>query len=629
MNDFSPFSTLPEPWKIWLSQPGVVAIITDTDGQILYISPSFEKIFSLSSKKYIGKRIQDFFHLPLSSWNIDKIGSTWLTNHAWLCIDNTWFWVYVEGIKPASFPWGNVILFLIHNLSPYLEEEAFFHFFKIFTERVEDAIFLMNRDIILACNESATSIFRTPTSQIIGRSVLDLSPPFQADGSSSKKLAYEYIQRALNGDIFSFTWIHSSADGSYTFPTRVNLSKIEFNNQSYLFTIVHDLKNENAWIEKIETQNELLQKINRYAVLFNLQPYEKILDTVVKFYEELFPGVLVIINKYDPIKKTFLIWHSNLALLHFKYFQRIINKKLEIYEVVLSEEDFQQIHAEKISPPITLEEATFHQIKPWQSKALSLLSGYRTFFSCVLISSDRLDWSLLLGFKKNMTLPNRRDLETAVNLVSSVIANFEAQKQIKEEHAHRQLILDNLPVFVGIYDLTDLIVVYANFATKEIFGYDPQEVIGKPIFSFVAPEDLPRAKGIVLSRLQGKHVGRYEARFVHKNGHLVWGSVDGVSIVYQGKRCILIIIMDVTQIRELQEKLLSIEVRRRKELEIELEKIKKELIHASRLAAIGQVSSFIAHELKNPLSAAGNALFLLEKKTHMLPELQKYIHIAR
>ncbi|MCX7696292.1 MAG: HAMP domain-containing histidine kinase, partial [Bacteroidales bacterium] len=47
------------------------------------------------------------------------------------------------------------------------------------------------------------------------------------------------------------------------------------------------------------------------------------------------------------------------------------------------------------------------------------------------------------------------------------------------------------------------------------------------------------------------------------------------------------------------------------------------------LAAIGQVSSFIAHELKNPLSAAGNALFLLEKKTHMLPELQKYIHIAR
>jgi len=44
-------------------------------------------------------------------------------------------------------------------------------------------------------------------------------------------------------------------------------------------------------------------------------------------------------------------------------------------------------------------------------------------------------------------------------------------------------------------------------------------------------------------------------------------------------------------------------------VEARLAKVRDELVRTSRLAAIGQVAASIAHDLRNPLGAAGNACY--------------------
>ena len=69
------------------------------------------------------------------------------------------------------------------------------------------------------------------------------------------------------------------------------------------------------------------------------------------------------------------------------------------------------------------------------------------------------------------------------------------------------------------------------------------------------------------------------------------------------------------------------EHRREKEfVETELAKAREELVRTTRLAAIGQVSASIAHDLRNPLGAVRNASYLLKRH---LPQEAHLIDLVR
>lgn len=80
--------------------------------------------------------------------------------------------------------------------------------------------------------------------------------------------------------------------------------------------------------------------------------------------------------------------------------------------------------------------------------------------------------------------------------------------------------------------------------------------------------------------------------------------------------------------REAHEELLVEQRMARERAEAELARLHDELVRKTRLAAIGQVSATIAHDLRNPLGSVRNAVFRLKRKApHDPPFLQEYLGI--
>ncbi len=66
--------------------------------------------------------------------------------------------------------------------------------------------------------------------------------------------------------------------------------------------------------------------------------------------------------------------------------------------------------------------------------------------------------------------------------------------------------------------------------------------------------------------------------------------------------------------RAAQQRVLELERREKRHVEVELKKVRDQLVRQTQLAAVGQVSASIAHELRSPLSVIRNAAFFLKHK---------------
>jgi PAS domain S-box-containing protein len=174
-------------------------------------------------------------------------------------------------------------------------------------------------------------------------------------------------------------------------------------------------------------------------------------------------------------------------------------------------------------------------------------------------------------------------------------------EQRRFEHARAWLaaIVDSSEDAIVSKTLEGVITSWNPGATR-LFGYTPEEIIGKPVTTIVPPE-LYHEEAEILARLKkGEHIGHFETQRVAKNGRRIEISLavspvrdqDG-EIVGASK-----IARDISG-RKRAEQLLR-EADRRKD----------------------EFLATLAHELRNPLAPMRNAAELLCRVQHATPELQ-------
>ncbi|MDG6223818.1 MAG: PAS domain S-box protein [Candidatus Bathyarchaeota archaeon] len=139
--------------------------------------------------------------------------------------------------------------------------------------------------------------------------------------------------------------------------------------------------------------------------------------------------------------------------------------------------------------------------------------------------------------------------------------------------------------------------VYTNSCVEKIIGYTSEEIIGKRFIDFLLPNYRESSIAFLNEPIKKKESFVFEARCFHKSGQVVVLDTRAVSIfdesgTFVGYRGV---IRDVTEKIEMQEK----------------------LVKSERLAAVGELATMVAHDLRNPLQSIATAMYCLEK---VIPE---------
>jgi PAS domain S-box-containing protein len=163
-------------------------------------------------------------------------------------------------------------------------------------------------------------------------------------------------------------------------------------------------------------------------------------------------------------------------------------------------------------------------------------------------------------------------------------------RQRAEEYAQRLAsIIESTDDAVISKDLDGTITSW-NRGAQAILGYTAGEVVGRPITILIPAERLDEEQ-IFLARIRsGERIDHYETVRRRKDESLIDVSVTVSPIKNAGGK-----VIGASKIAR------DITVSRRARLEIA--ELREQLAHASRIDALGQLSSALAHELSQPLTA--------------------------
>lgn len=192
-----------------------------------------------------------------------------------------------------------------------------------------------------------------------------------------------------------------------------------------------------------------------------------------------------------------------------------------------------------------------------------------------------------------------------------------AASGVARREAHLRSILDTVPDAMVVIDEAGLIREFSPTAER-MFAWRAFEVMGQNV-SVLMPEPYRAAHDGYMER----YFRTGERRIIGKGRIVVGQKKDGSTFPIElavgemqadGQRYFTGFIRDLTE---------------RQEAEARLQELQSELVHISRLTALGEMASALAHEINQPLSAIANYLrgsrMLLEREDAQLDRVSDAI----
>lgn len=203
-------------------------------------------------------------------------------------------------------------------------------------------------------------------------------------------------------------------------------------------------------------------------------------------------------------------------------------------------------------------------------------------------------------FLADMTMAAIRSATGALRGFGLVIYDITNRKAaelaLARSELHLRSILATIPDAMVVIDERGLILSFSS-AAERLFGYDEAAVVGRNVSMLMPPPDSTRHNGYL------DHYRDTGERRIIGIGRVVVGQrKDGSQFPMElsvgeansdGHRIFTGFIHDLTE---------------RQRAELRLKELQSELIHVSRLSAMGTMASTLAHELNQPLTAIANYL---------------------
>lgn len=191
-----------------------------------------------------------------------------------------------------------------------------------------------------------------------------------------------------------------------------------------------------------------------------------------------------------------------------------------------------------------------------------------------------------------------RDESGAPRHLSGIMLDIDQEKQVEEalrtSESHMRSILETVPDAMIVIDGNGIMQLFSS-AAERLFGYSEEEAIGQNVRILMPEPDRSR---------HDEYIARYRStgeRHIIGIGRIVTGKRrDGTTFPMHlsvgemqsgGIPYFTGFVHDLTEHQQTQAR---------------LQELQSELVHVSRLSAMGEMASALAHELNQPLAAISN-----------------------
>lgn len=378
-----------------------------------------------------------------------------------------------------------------------------------------DAIMLLTRKGFFDCNPKTLEMFGlTDRGQFISKTPSDLSPPLQPDGQSSLLKANKMIEEAFEQGFKRFEWIHQRQNGK-VFPAEVLLSAFNYGSEQVLQATVHDITERKLAETKLKQSESLLSSI---------------LQTLP----------VAVFGKNIKEDFQFSIWNKKAEEIFGLKAEDCIGK---------TDYDF-----------FPKADADWYRLKDIEaSKMDSILDIPEE----VVVGKNK---RVIVHTKKTVV----RDLQGEPHFLLGVSEDITEQKEVEEkirksEEKYRSVVENAADIIITTDNKSN--IQFVNHARE---GTSAEEVIGKSIYGFIAPEYHDLVKQKLKKIYETKKSQSYEIQGVSRDGSRAWYSTNAGPIFSEQE------VVGVTLItRDITERILAEEKTRHslKEKEILLKEV--------------------------------------------------------
>jgi PAS domain S-box-containing protein len=425
------------------------------------------------------------------------------------------------------------------NAEEALRKEEFY--FDLFSA-TEEVAYLMDREgVILVANENAARLYGVPVERLSGRSIYELIPGDRVESSKKK--------------------VRTVVETRSTVRFEGKLRGKIFENSLY------PVLREGPEVRKIAVYVRDITERKRL---------EEILRQTEEKYRNIYENAMEGIFQISP-EGRFISANPSLALIHgYDSPEDLIRGIQDLPGIFVNPED----HARLID--LLFEEGAVQNYEVQMHRKDG--SRHWILINVRVVRDAEGKTRYFEGTMRDITKRKRTE---------SALSESEERYRAAIEHSN-----DAVALIEG--DKTQ----YVNRKFVEMFGYElPEEVIDKPIFIIVHPDDRDRVRTINQRRQGGQSVPRrYEFKGITKAGKIIFIEVSATSILYRGKPVYLIYLRDMTERIQAHETLMK----SHEELE-RLNRAKTKAVH------------HISHELKTPLAVIQGNIRILRRRLEGLP----------
>ncbi len=438
--------------------------------------------------------------------------------------------------------------------------------FRLVFDAAPDPLILLNRvGQIVDCNRATCAALGCAgIDDVIGRSVDQISPPYQPDGEHSLAKAQALIQAAFAEEIGSFEWVHRRTDGD-EFEVEVTLTCIETEEQ-LLVGQWRDITDRKATQKQLARANSLLE------AAFAQSPAPMVLTSLPD-------GVL-----------------------------RIVNQACKDFLGIVDEPDVVGHCAHTFTPTWREIDANNAPFPPEQVPLFRAAQGIST--TNQEIGYLRKDGTVRWGLVSASPITNDDgQIIAAYSVISDITEHKLAEQALRTSEARYRILAENVRDVIWMMDV-DGRFTYASPSIERLRGYTVEEIMGQTLDQALTPASAAIVKQdlqtVIEKVMAGECVvpGRYDLEQPCKDGSTVWTEVEAGPLYDDDGQFvgILGVSRDISERRQRDEEIERLTVSLEQRVEERTAQLAEAVAALERSARTkDEFLATISHELRTPL----------------------------